>query len=66
MSHRGAIGSSPVANAIVRSQQELLLDLAQGAEPGDQGVLKGGAGGRRLAGLGKVPAQQFARVAVDQ
>ena len=51
---------------IVRPQQELFLDLAQRAEPGNQSVLEGGAGGRGLAGLRQVPAQQLAGVAVDQ
>lgn len=50
---------------VVRPQQELFLDLAQSAEPGDQGVLEGGAGGRGFAGLRQMPAQQLAGVAVD-
>lgn len=51
--------------AIVRPQQELVFDTTQGAEPRDQGMLKGGAGRCRLARFRKVPAQQLAGVAVD-
>lgn len=50
---------------IVRAQQELPLDPAQGVKPGDQRVLQGSTGDRGLALLRQVPAQQLARVAVD-
>ncbi len=55
-----------MANAVVRAKQELFLDLAQSAEPRDQRMFERGAGGCRLAGLRQVPAQQLARVAIDQ
>jgi hypothetical protein len=55
-----------MANAIVRPQEEFPVDPAKRSEPADQGVLERGAGGRGLAGARQVPAQQFARVAIDQ
>lgn len=38
--------------AVVRPQQEFPINLAQGAEPGDQRVLQGSAGRGGLAGAG--------------
>lgn len=49
MSHRGATGQSPMANAIIRPQQEFSIDPAKRSEPAGQGVLERGAGGRGLA-----------------
>lgn len=58
-------GPRPMANAIVRPQQEFPVDLAKRSEPADQGVLERGAGGRGVAGARQVPAQEFAPVAID-
>lgn len=45
-------GTAPTGEdeAIVGPQQEFARDLAQGAEPADQGMLQGAGSGRRLAG----------------
>lgn len=65
MSHRGAIGSSPMANAVVRSQQELAVDAARGAEAADQGMLQCTGSRRCLARARQVPTEKLTRVAVD-
>ncbi len=51
--------------AVVRSQQELLRDPAQGAEPGDQGMFQRTGCCRGLARARQMPAQQLAGVAID-
>lgn len=51
--------------SIVGTQQKLLGDLAQGAEPVDQGMLQGTRGCGGFAGPRQMPAQKFACVAID-
>lgn len=65
MSQRGAIGSSALANAIVRPQQDLAVDAAESAEAADQGVLQRAGCRGCLAGARQVPAEKLTRVAVD-
>ena len=52
MSHGAATGPRPMANAVVRPQQKFPINLAHGAEAGDQRVLQGSAGRGGLAGAG--------------
>ena len=50
---------------VLRPRQELLRDPAQGAKPGDQGMLQRAGCGRGLAGSRQMPAQQLAGMEVD-
>lgn len=49
---------------VVAAKQELRVDAAERAEPGDERLLERGDRGRRFPTLGQVPAEQLARVAV--
>jgi len=51
--------------AIVRPQQEGVLNPSQAAVTGDQSLLEGGTGGRGLTGFGELRTEQFAGVAID-
>lgn len=50
---------------VVGPQKERARHLAQGPEPGDEGMLQGTGGGGGLAGSRQMSAQQFAGRAVD-
>lgn len=63
--HQGREVTAGEDQAVVRPQQELLIYLSQGAEPSDQSVLQGRAGGGGLARAGQVPAQKLTGVTVD-
>ena len=50
---------------VVGPEEEGVLNPAQAAVTGNQGLLESGAGGRGLAGTRELPTQQFAGVAID-
>ena len=64
-SDKGGIAVRGEDQAVVGPQQKLLGNLAQGAEPVDQGVFQGTRGRSGLSRPRQMPAQKLAGVAVD-
>lgn len=62
---QGRVAAAGEDQAIVRPQQEWMLDLAQAPIAGDQRLLQGRFSRLGSAAAAQVPAQQFTAVAVD-
>ena len=62
----GGVSPTGEDQAIVGPQKELMRHLSQGAEPAHQRMLQGASGSSGLTGSRQMPAQKFARVAVNR